>query len=870
VRLKTENSVYGGSINMNRLLKIKKVFFLYPILVICVAAARCGGSGKSGSRHSALTITITSTESSPVSTLPVPVTFTFNRDVTGFEQSDITVTNGTLGNFTSTSASVYTATITPSSDPETITVSVAKNAAVDSGNIGNDEASFNIFYGTVTLTISSTESNPTLTNPVPVTFTFNRGVTGFEQSDISVTNGTLSDFTAVSSTVYTASITPSTNPGLITVSVAAGAATDSNGIGCTEASFSIAYGSVTLAISSTEPNPASTDPIPVTFTFNHDVTGFEAGDITVTNGTLNSFTAVSGSVYTADITPDTDPATITVTVAAGVASDSCNIENPEASFSIVYGTVTLAITSTEASPTSASTIPVTFTFNRDVTGFESGDVNVTNGTLSSFTVVSGSVYTANITPAADGTITVTVPEGSASDSNNIENIATDFSIIYDSAAPASVTLTSATVTDTTITFTWTNPSDTDLDHISVCWSGNNTSGGPTAVAKALQTYTINSLTALTEYIVTITAVDSSGNTASFSVSLFTSSDATEKAYNLIYDADDLNNVRNDLTGYYIVMKDIDLSDSDYSTGEGWTPIGYWDNTADVGYYFSGIFNGNGHVIRNLYINDSSGNYKGLFGVTGIDEGGTGTVQIYNLGLESVSITGTYNVGAIAGYTCSAIIKNCYATGTVTENNCTGGLVGGNDFSSTITDCYATGAVTGSENYTGGLVGNNSYSTITDCYATGTVTGSNLTGGLVGGNTGYPITDCYATGAVTGSGYDTGGLLGFVNDCIITDCYATGAVSGSDSTGGFAGGTLSATITSCYYDSTTTGQSDTGKGTPYTTTQIKLQDLNVVIYTNIYVGWDFVNETANGTDNVWSIDTTGTINGGYPYLTNLVP
>ena len=773
VRLKTENSVYGGSNCMNRLLRIKKIFFMYLLFIICVAAAGCGGSGKSGSRQSALTITITSTESSPASTSPVPVTFTFNRDVTGFEQNDITVTNGTLGDFTSASASVYTASITPSSDPATITVSVAKNAAVDSGNIGNDEASFNIFYGTVTLTISSTESNPTLTNPVPVTFTFNRNVTGFEQSDISVTNGTLSDFTAVSTTVYTASITPSTDPGLITVSVAAGAVTDSSGIGCTEASFNIVYGSVTLAISSTEPNPTSTDPVPVTFTFNRDVTGFESEDITVTNGTLGDFTATSAAVYTA-----------------------------------------------------------------------------------------------NITPAADGTITVTVPEGSASDSNNIENMAADFSINYDSTAPAAVTLTSATVTDMTITFTWADPSDTDFDHISVSWTGNNTSGGPTAVAKALQTFTISSLTALTEYVVTITAVDSSGNTASFNVSLFTSSDTTEKAYNLIYDADDLNNVRNDLTGYYIVMKDIDLSD--YSTGEGWTPIGYLDNTADVRYYFSGIFNGKGHVIRNLYINDSSGNYKGLFGVTGIDEGGTGTVQIYNLGLESVSITGTYNVGAIAGYTCSAIIKNCYATGTVTGNNCTGGLVGGNDSYSTITDCYATVNVTGSENYTGGLVGNNSYSTITDCYATGTVTGSNLTGGLVGGNTGYPITDCYATGAVTGSGYDTGGLLGFVNDCIITDCYATGAVSGSDSTGGFAGGTLSATITSCYYDSTTTGQSDTGKGTPYTTAQMKLQDLNVVIYTNIYVGWDFVNETTNGSDDVWSIDSTGVINNGYPYLTNLVP
>jgi len=65
-------------------------------------------------------------------------------------------------------------------------------------------------------------------------------------------------------------------------------------------------------------------------------------------------------------------------------------------------------------------------------------------------------------------------------------------------------------------------------------------------------------------------------------------------------------------------------------------------------------------------------------------------------------------------------------------------------------------------------------------------------------------------------------------------------------------------------------SDNGYGTPRTTAQMKLQDVDTYINTTIYIGWDFVEETTNGSDDVWSIDTTGTINNGYPYLTNLVP
>ena len=56
-----------------------------------------------------------------------------------------------------------------------------------------------------------------------------------------------------------------------------------------------------------------------------------------------------------------------------------------------------------------------------------------------------------------------------------------------------------------------------------------------------------------------------------------------------YTAEDLNNVRYDLSGDYILMSDIDISDSDYALE--FKTLGC----------FSGTFDGNGKVIKNIYI-----------------------------------------------------------------------------------------------------------------------------------------------------------------------------------------------------------------------------------------------------------------------------
>ncbi|MBO2010825.1 FG-GAP-like repeat-containing protein [Hymenobacter negativus] len=100
--------------------------------------------------------------------------------------------------------------------------------------------------------------------------------------------------------------------------------------------FTIDTTAPTVVISSTAGSPTSTTPIPVTVTFSEAVTGFVAGDVTVTNSTLSGFTAVSGTTYTFSVTP-TASGLVTVNVAANVAQDAAGNGNTAApQFSITY------------------------------------------------------------------------------------------------------------------------------------------------------------------------------------------------------------------------------------------------------------------------------------------------------------------------------------------------------------------------------------------------------------------------------------------------------------------------------------------------------------------------------------------------------
>ncbi|MFC6998483.1 gliding motility-associated C-terminal domain-containing protein, partial [Rufibacter roseus] len=96
----------------------------------------------------------------------------------------------------------------------------------------------------------------------------------------------------------------------------------------------------------------------------------------------------------------------------------------------------VALTTPAANSTNAP-FTVTFTFSEPVSGFTVGEVTLTNASASDFTKVSGSVYTALITPAAQGEVTVSVPANVAQDgAGNQSTASAELNRIFDSIAPA--------------------------------------------------------------------------------------------------------------------------------------------------------------------------------------------------------------------------------------------------------------------------------------------------------------------------------------------------------------------------------------------------------------------------------------------------
>ncbi|MEM8558763.1 MAG: Ig-like domain-containing protein, partial [Bacteroidota bacterium] len=307
----------------------------------------------------------------------------------------------------------------------TLTLSVTLTDPL--GNEG-DEATDTVIKDTVapTVTVATTASDPTSTEPIPVTFAFSEEVTGFDASDITVTGGALQGFAADGATGFTAEVDPD-GSGAITVAVAAGGADDlASNPNVVSNTLAITFDgdAPTVIVSTTASDPTNTEPIPVTFAFSEEVTGFEAADVTVTGGTLGTLATSDNTTFTGAVAPD-GSGEVTVAVPADVATDIAGNGNAASNTLTVTfdaDAPTLAITTTTPEPTVQSPFPVTFSFSEPVTGFEESDVDVTNGTLSEFAGV-GDTYTALVTPTDFGVVTVTVEAGVATDTAGNGNTA---------------------------------------------------------------------------------------------------------------------------------------------------------------------------------------------------------------------------------------------------------------------------------------------------------------------------------------------------------------------------------------------------------------------------------------------------------------
>lgn len=165
------------------------------------------------------------------------------------------------------------------------------------------------------------------------------------------------------------------------------------------------------------------------------------------------------------------------------------------------------------------------------------------------------------------------------------------------------------------------------------------------------------------------------------------------------------------------------------TGE-WTPIGNYENR------YTGTFDGNGHTITGLTVNQKERGNVGLIGYLG--SGG----KVQNLTLENVNLNGNLYVGGVVGYSNNGTVTACTASGSINGKEYVGGIVGSN-YLGTVTACYNTSSTVNGSYLVGGVVGQNNKGIVTACYnASGSIYGEGTVGGVVGDNYTSTVTACY--------------------------------------------------------------------------------------------------------------------------------
>jgi hypothetical protein len=350
------------------------------------------------------------------------VTITFSEAVTGFTTADLTVSNGTLSNLSTSDNITWTATLTPiaSVTDSTNLITLDNTGVIDgAGNTGSGTTDSNNYAidsqrPTATIVLSDTTLKPGET--ALVTITFSEAVSGFDNSDLSVANGTLSNVSSSDGGItWTGTFTPTIGitdaSNLITlnntgVSDLAGNA----GTGTTNSANYVVETQVPTATIVVADNALKAgETSGVTITFSEAVSGFTNADLSIANGTLSNVSSSDGGItWTATFTPTvnvTDTTNLIRLDNSGVTNVSGNsgvgvTDSNNYAIDTARPTATIVVADNRLGIGETTTVTITFT--EAVSGFDLSDLSVANGTLSNLlSSDGGKTWTATLTPTAN-------------------------------------------------------------------------------------------------------------------------------------------------------------------------------------------------------------------------------------------------------------------------------------------------------------------------------------------------------------------------------------------------------------------------------------------------------------------------------------
>jgi hypothetical protein len=359
--------------------------------------------------------------------------------------------------------------------------------------------------------------------PIELTFTTSEATTTFTETDISFNNGTISNFTASSITVYKATFEPTTD-GHCTIDVFVdsfiGEGTGNYNIASTQ--FKLIYDKtppVVVEFKLSDTALKIGDTATVTLKFSEVVAAFSSNDdITVVNGVLTTMTSSDNITWTGVYTPtdDIEDTTNVLTLATSytdVAGNSPVSNSTTTNYTIDTAAPTISAVTQIATDTSDNTPSYVFTTN------ETGTVttNIGAGILSGDTVTSTGNHTITFNILSDATYTgktITLTDAAGNESSLTLDAFT-----VDTTAPtiSAVTQIATDTSDNTPSYVFTtNETGTVTTNI-----GAGILSGDTVTSTGNHTITFNILSDATYTGKTITLTDAAGNESSLTLDAFT-------------------------------------------------------------------------------------------------------------------------------------------------------------------------------------------------------------------------------------------------------------------------------------------------------------------------------------------------------------
>jgi hypothetical protein len=413
-------------------------------------------------------------QADPTNNSPIHFTAVFNEPVSGFVGSDVTI-SGTAGATTAVvtgSGTTYDVAVSGMTIDGTVIATIAANGASDTAGNGNaaststdNTVTWKGSKPSVTINQASGQNDPTNASPINFTVTFSEPVTGFTGADVSL-SGTAGATTALvtgSGATYNVAVSGMTGDGTVIATVPAGGANDAVGnanTASTSTDNTVTYDhtapSVTINQAAGQADPTNVGPIHFTAVFSDPVSGFVAGDVTVSGtagGTKTVTITDSGDhqTYDVSVTGMTSTGTVIATIPAGGATDAAGNGNTASTstdntvtYDVTAPTVTINQGATQTDPTSTAPIKFTVVFSEPVTGFTNNETDLssstTGGSLSSNVYDSGDhmtyeVRVNNMTTAGDVIARITANTAmDAAGNGNAASTSTDNKVTWQPTA----------------------------------------------------------------------------------------------------------------------------------------------------------------------------------------------------------------------------------------------------------------------------------------------------------------------------------------------------------------------------------------------------------------------------------------------------